>query len=77
MIYVCLMKRAGKLSKASSNENYCFYIYSNLSNMQKRYHFISIGGAAMHNLAIALKLKGAQVTGSDDEIYEPSRSRLQ
>ncbi|MDJ1494247.1 Mur ligase domain-containing protein [Cytophagaceae bacterium DM2B3-1] len=40
-------------------------------------HFISIGGAAMHNLAIALHLKGITVTGSDDEILDPSRSRLQ
>lgn len=41
-----------------------------------KYHFIAIGGAAMHNLAIALQLKGNQVTGSDDEIFEPSRGRL-
>lgn len=41
-----------------------------------KYHFIAIGGAAMHNLAIALKLKGNKVTGSDDEIFEPSRGRL-
>jgi len=41
-----------------------------------RVHFIAIGGAVMHNLAIALKLKGYRVTGSDDEIFEPSRSRL-
>jgi UDP-N-acetylmuramate: L-alanyl-gamma-D-glutamyl-meso-diaminopimelate ligase len=39
-------------------------------------HFIAIGGAAMHNLAIALHLKGNQVIGSDDEIFEPSKSRL-
>ncbi len=39
-------------------------------------HFIAIGGSAMHNLAIALKRKGEQVTGSDDQIFEPSRSRL-
>lgn len=39
-------------------------------------HFIAIGGSAMHNLAIALSRKGYQVTGSDDEIFEPSRSRL-
>ncbi len=39
-------------------------------------HFIAIGGSAMHNLAIALKIKGFQVTGSDDEIFEPSLSRL-
>jgi len=40
-------------------------------------HFIAIGGSVMHNLAIALKNKGYQVTGSDDEIFEPSHSRLQ
>ncbi len=39
-------------------------------------HFIAIGGTAMHNLAIALKRKGYTVTGSDDEIFEPSLSRL-
>lgn len=39
-------------------------------------HFIAIGGSAMHNLAIALKDKGYEVTGSDDAIFEPSRSRL-
>ncbi len=40
-------------------------------------HFIAIGGAAMHNLAIALHSKGYKVTGSDDEIFDPSRSRLE
>jgi len=40
-------------------------------------HFIAIGGSAMHNLAIALKKKGVHVTGSDDEIFEPAKSRLQ
>jgi len=39
-------------------------------------HFIAIGGSAMHNLALALKKKGYYVTGSDDEIFEPSKSRL-
>ena len=39
-------------------------------------HFIAIGGSAMHNLAIALSRKGYQVTGSDDEIFEPSKGRL-
>lgn len=39
-------------------------------------HFIAIGGSAMHNLAIALEEKGYKVTGSDDEIFEPSRTRL-
>ncbi|NCT08898.1 MAG: peptidoglycan synthetase [Flavobacteriia bacterium] len=40
-------------------------------------HFIAIGGSAMHNLAIALHQKGYQVTGSDDTIHEPSKSRLE
>ncbi len=39
-------------------------------------HFIAIGGSAMHNLAIALDKKGFTVTGSDDTIFEPSKSRL-
>ena len=39
-------------------------------------HFIAIGGSAMHNLAIALHNKGEQITGSDDTIHEPSKSRL-
>ena len=39
-------------------------------------HFIAIGGAAMHNLALALHQKGMYVTGSDDVIFEPSKSRL-
>lgn len=42
-----------------------------------RVHFIAIGGSAMHNLAIALHQKGDQVTGSDDTIFEPSKSRLE
>ena len=40
-------------------------------------HLIAIGGAAMHNLAIALHKKGFIVTGSDDVVYEPSKSRLE
>ncbi|WP_418639320.1 UDP-N-acetylmuramate--L-alanine ligase [Winogradskyella sp.] len=40
-------------------------------------HFIAIGGAAMHNLALALHNKGYKVTGSDDTIFEPSKSRLE
>ena len=31
----------------------------------------------MHNLAIALNRKGIKVSGSDDEIFEPSRTRLE
>ncbi|MBC6999741.1 Mur ligase family protein [Cytophaga sp. FL35] len=40
-------------------------------------HFIAIGGSAMHNLALALEHKGYIITGSDDVIFEPSKSRLQ
>ncbi|MGG6230909.1 UDP-N-acetylmuramate--L-alanine ligase [Tenacibaculum sp. SDUM215027] len=39
-------------------------------------HFIAIGGSAMHNLAIALQQKGYKITGSDDTIHDPSKSRL-
>lgn len=40
-------------------------------------HFIAIGGSAMHNLALELHKKGYRVSGSDDEIFEPSRTRLE
>src|SRR6185312_11082388 len=39
-------------------------------------HLIATGGSAMHNLAIALHQKGIQVTGSDDEIFDPAKSNL-
>ena len=42
-----------------------------------RIHFIAIGGSAMHNLALALADAGHQVSGSDDQILEPSKSRLE
>ncbi|MBT8233504.1 MAG: peptidoglycan synthetase [Bacteroidia bacterium] len=44
--------------------------------MQKRYHLIAIGGSVMHNVALDLADLGNEITGSDDEIYEPSKSRL-
>jgi UDP-N-acetylmuramate: L-alanyl-gamma-D-glutamyl-meso-diaminopimelate ligase len=45
-------------------------------NSQKRekVHFIAIGGSVMHSLAIALKRRGMEVTGSDDNFYNPSGS---
>jgi UDP-N-acetylmuramate: L-alanyl-gamma-D-glutamyl-meso-diaminopimelate ligase len=49
---------------------------SKIKNLMK-VHFISIGGSVMHQLAIALKRIGYEVTGSDDEIFEPSRSNLE
>jgi UDP-N-acetylmuramate: L-alanyl-gamma-D-glutamyl-meso-diaminopimelate ligase len=42
----------------------------------KHFHFIAIGGAAMHNMAIALLRNGHKVTGSDDQIFDPARSNL-
>ena len=42
-----------------------------------KYHFIAIGGSAMHNLALALHDTGHQITGSDDALYEPAKSRLE
>lgn len=42
-----------------------------------RIHFIAIGGNVMHQLAITLARKGYQITGSDDEIFEPALSNLQ
>jgi UDP-N-acetylmuramate: L-alanyl-gamma-D-glutamyl-meso-diaminopimelate ligase len=44
--------------------------------MSKKIHLIAIGGSAMHNMALSLHEKGFKVTGSDDEINEPSKSRL-
>lgn len=44
---------------------------------RKKIHIIAIGGAAMHNIALDLKAQGHIITGSDDEIYEPSLSRLE
>lgn len=43
----------------------------------QRIHFISIGGAVMHNMALCLQELGNKVSGSDDEIFEPSRTRLE
>ena len=43
----------------------------------QRLHLIAVGGSIMHNLALALHQRGAQVTGSDDEIFEPAKGRLQ
>ena len=43
----------------------------------KKFHFIAIGGSAMHSLAIALKNNGDEITGSDDSIFDPSKSNLE
>ena len=48
-----------------------------ISKKKEKVHFIAIGGSVMHSLAIALKMKGLEVTGSDDNIYNPSKKRLE
>src|SRR3954465_7621377 len=48
-----------------------------MNNNTIKIHLIAIGGSVMHQLAIALQQKGYQVTGSDDEIFEPAKSNLQ
>ena len=40
-------------------------------------HFIAVGGAIMHALALSMKEKGYQVTGSDDHIFDPAKSNLE
>ncbi|MTI20753.1 peptidoglycan synthetase [Fulvivirga sp. RKSG066] len=47
-----------------------------MTESPQKIHFIAIGGSIMHNLAIALHSAGHKITGSDDEIFEPSRSHL-
>ncbi len=47
-----------------------------MQSTKQKIHFIAIGGSVMHNLAIALKQAGHEVTGSDDEIHDPSRTTL-
>lgn len=47
-----------------------------MEKKKQKIHFIAIGGSVMHNLAIALKQAGHQISGSDDEIFEPSRTAL-
>lgn len=48
-----------------------------MDHKTQKIHFIAIGGSVMHNLAVALKKAGHEVTGSDDEIVDPSRSTLE
>jgi UDP-N-acetylmuramate: L-alanyl-gamma-D-glutamyl-meso-diaminopimelate ligase len=47
-----------------------------MNKQTQKVHFIAIGGSIMHSLAIALHEQGHLITGSDDELFEPSRSRL-
>jgi len=51
-------------------------IMAKIKKTSLKLHFIAIGGKVMHNLALAMSDKWHKVTGSDDEIYEPSLSRL-
>lgn len=63
-----------------SIENFSFtlkLIFTAVQQKKLKIHFIAIGGSVMHNLAIAMKQAGHEVTGSDDEIFEPSKSALE
>ncbi|MBM3918376.1 MAG: peptidoglycan synthetase [Sphingomonadales bacterium] len=55
---------------------YCTLIWRLDHLVDMRIHLISIGGAVMHNLALALAAEGHLVSGSDDRFEEPSGSRL-
>lgn len=55
---------------------FCIFDAYITDNSTMKIHFIAIGGSAMHNLAIALQQKGYQITGSDDTIHDPSKTRL-
>ncbi len=55
---------------------FCIFDAYITDNNTMKIHFIAIGGSAMHNLAIALQQKGYQITGSDDTIHDPSKTRL-
>lgn len=48
-----------------------------MTDKVSRIHFIAIGGSIMHNLAINLKNQGHIITGSDDEFFDPSKSKLE
>lgn len=54
-----------------------FNLHGFKDTLLMKVHFISIGGSVMHQLAIALKRKGYTITGTDDEIFEPSRTNLE
>ena len=47
-----------------------------MQHKKEKIHFIAIGGSVMHNLAVALKQAGHEISGSDDEIFDPSRATL-
>jgi UDP-N-acetylmuramate: L-alanyl-gamma-D-glutamyl-meso-diaminopimelate ligase len=58
----------------------CFHLRSFdvvMNEKSRAYHVIAIGGAVMHNMALELQAHGHRITGSDDEIFDPAKSRLQ
>lgn len=56
---------------------YYFYKLLNIVLKMSKYHFIAIGGAVMHQLALHLKQEGHEISGSDDAIFEPAKSNLE
>lgn len=47
------------------------------SNHMQKIHLIALGGSVMHQLALTLKAKGYDISGSDDEIFDPAKSALE
>lgn len=84
MVMRCIKMNASNQSADSSYSlvgeppNHFFFLFPFIFYLYPmRIHLIAIGGAVMHNLAMALHNKGFRITGSDDEIFEPSKSRLE
>lgn len=69
------MVRVGRQTK--KNGYFCHPTLNFIFRMSQAIHFIAIGGSAMHSLALALQKQGYIVTGSDDVIYDPSKTQLQ
>jgi len=70
------MKMLHLLHKLFHFFKHLFNTFEKIYNKFMKVHFISIGGSVMHQLAISLKKKGYEVTGTDDEIFEPAKSNL-
>jgi UDP-N-acetylmuramate: L-alanyl-gamma-D-glutamyl-meso-diaminopimelate ligase len=75
-----ILKSALRIIPPTQNpENFLYFkagFSMTMQHKKQKVHFIAIGGSVMHNLAIALKHEGHEVSGSDDEIFEPSKSTL-
>ena len=76
LLHCCLSSEASSYTKPKRSRIFASN-HSQIYRMPQAIHFISIGGSTMHNLALALQQQGYIISGSDDEFYDPSQSRLQ